>query len=57
MKSIATGAEEEALARPHGDANLFVVFVVVLRDGDVVVGPKELTFRGLFGLSVARRRL
>ena len=57
MKSIAAGAEEEALAGPQGDADLFVVFVVVLGDGDVVVGSKELAFRGLFGLRVAGRRL
>jgi hypothetical protein len=57
MKSIATVAEEKALTGLHGDADLFVVFVVVLRDGDVVVGAKELAFWGLFGLRVAGRRL
>ena len=60
MKSIATVAKQEALAiitGVHGDADLFVVFVVVLGDGDVVVGAKELAFWGLFGLRVAGCRL
>jgi len=57
MKSIVTFAKEEALAGLHGDADLFVIFVVVLGDGDVVVSAKELAFWGLFGLRVARRWL
>ena len=61
MKSIVTFTKEEALAGLHGDADLFVVFVIILGDGDVVVGAKKLAFWGLFGLGVAgcwlRRRV